>query len=63
MGQGVEARDREGPPPAAERRQVRFADAEVSQAAEEATGEGLSAKGPRLESARSTGSSSAALSA
>ncbi|CAK0806048.1 unnamed protein product [Prorocentrum cordatum] len=63
VGQGIEARGREGPPPAAARRQARFAGAEVSQAAENATGEGPMAKRRRLESARSTGSSSAALSA
>ncbi|CAK0826889.1 unnamed protein product, partial [Prorocentrum cordatum] len=63
LGQGVEAMGGEGLPAAAERRQARFADAERSQAAEEVMGEGPSAKRPRLESARSTGSSSAALSA
>ncbi|CAK0854014.1 unnamed protein product [Prorocentrum cordatum] len=61
--QGIAVKDCEGLPPAAERRQVRFAAAEASQAAEEAAGAGPLAKRPRLESARSTGSSSAALSA
>eukprot|EP00959_Pyramimonas_sp_CCMP1952_P340485 7131624-Pyramimonas_sp.AAC.1 len=61
--QGIAAKDCEGPPPAAERRLVRFAAAEASQAAEGAVGAGSMAKRPRLESARSTGSSSAALSA
>eukprot|EP00959_Pyramimonas_sp_CCMP1952_P211331 4422883-Pyramimonas_sp.AAC.1 len=63
IGPGIEARDCEGLPPAAGRRQVRFAAAEASQAAEGATGDGPTAKRPRMESARSTGSSSAALSA
>ncbi|CAK0899170.1 unnamed protein product, partial [Prorocentrum cordatum] len=64
VGQGIEARDREELPPAAERRHVRCADAEEeSQAAEDTTGEEPKAERPRLESARSTGSSSAALSA
>ncbi|CAK0866335.1 unnamed protein product [Prorocentrum cordatum] len=63
LGQGIEARDGEGLPHAAERRQARVADAERSQAAEGAKGGGPSAERPRLESARSTGNSSAALSA
>ncbi|CAK0855879.1 unnamed protein product [Prorocentrum cordatum] len=63
LGHGVEARDREELPPAAERHQVHAADAEEPQAAGEATGEEPMARRPRLESARSTGSSSAALSA
>ncbi|CAK0836669.1 unnamed protein product [Prorocentrum cordatum] len=63
LGQGIGARGGEGPPHAAERRRARLADAEWPQAAEEAKGEGPSAERPRLESARSTGNSSAALSA
>ncbi|CAK0826411.1 unnamed protein product, partial [Prorocentrum cordatum] len=60
---GIEARDCEGLPPTAERRQGRFAAAEVSRAAEDAASDGPMAKQPRLDNARSTGSSSAALSA
>ncbi|CAK0861013.1 unnamed protein product, partial [Prorocentrum cordatum] len=61
--QGIAAEDCEGLPPAAERRQVRFAAAEAPQVAGEAADDGARAKRPRLESARSTGSISAALSA
>ncbi|CAK0880085.1 unnamed protein product [Prorocentrum cordatum] len=60
---GIAAKDCEGLLPAAERRQVRVATAEEPQAAEDTAGAGPIAKRPRLERARSTGSSSAALSA
>ncbi|CAK0799336.1 unnamed protein product [Prorocentrum cordatum] len=59
----IEAKDCEGLPPTAERRQFRFAAAEASQAAEEAASTAPRAKRPRLERACSAGSSSAALSA
>eukprot|EP00959_Pyramimonas_sp_CCMP1952_P194552 4068433-Pyramimonas_sp.AAC.1 len=60
---GIAGKDREGLLPAAERRQVRFATAEEPRAAEDIAGAGPIAKWPRLESARSTGRGSAALSA
>ncbi|CAK0901715.1 unnamed protein product, partial [Prorocentrum cordatum] len=63
LWQDIAAKDCEGLPPAAERRQVRFAAAEASQAAEGAASLAPSAKRPRLESARSASSSTAALSA
>ncbi|CAK0891679.1 unnamed protein product [Prorocentrum cordatum] len=59
----IGTKDCEGLPPAAERRQVRFAAAEAPQAAEEAASAEPRARRPRLGSARSAGSSSAALSA